>query len=317
MRRILITGADGFVGRALSARLVAAGYRVIRVVRARVDDDSVAVGDIANFDQWPSLLADVETVVHLAARAHILRERAPDPLAEFRRVNVSATLQLARASSIAGVRRFVFLSSIGVNGTSTTGGAFSESHQPNPSEPYAISKWEAERGLMEIGAHTTMRITRVRPPLILGPGVKGNLRRLIRLVDAGIPLPFGAIHNSRSFVALDDLCELLAICVTHQSAPDTLFLAADNEEISTPELLRRIAEGLGRPARLVPVPMRALKIIARLTGREAEMQRLTTSLRVDATSARRALNWSAPLGVRQGIRSMAEAYLREKQNLAV
>lgn len=309
MKKILVTGADGFVGRTMSEHLVASGHTVLRVVRVRGDDGAIAVGDIASYHEWPSLLASVDVVVHLAARAHVLREVGGDSLERFRRVNVAATLQLARAAARAGVRRFIFLSSIGVNGVSTADRAFCEADEPNPSEPYAISKWEAEQGLLAIGER--MEITRVRSPLILGAGVKGNLQRLVKLVDSGFPLPLGAIRNRRSFIALDDLCKLLALCVAHERAGGELFLAADAEDLSTPDLLRSIADGLGRPVHLVPVPLPALRLAARAIGKEAELQRMASSLRVRADRVREILCWKSTIGLRSAIKSMTECYLRE------
>jgi nucleoside-diphosphate-sugar epimerase len=309
--KVLITGADGFIGRALAAHLAADGHSIRCVVRAGRSCDAVEVGDIANFSDWPALLEDIDAVVHLAGRAHVLRETSVDSLAESRRVNVDATLRLSRAAAAAGVRRFIFLSTIGVNGNSTAGRAFSESDEPNPTEPYAISKWEAESGLIELGLRTRMQITRVRAPLVIGAGVKGNLRRLIRLVDSHLPLPFGAIRNHRSFVALEDLCELLTKCVTHECAADELFLAADPQEISTPDLMRGVAEGLGTRVCLVPVPLTALLLAGQVIGAKEELRRMSSSLSVNAARAHTMLGWQIRVGLRTGIRQMAESYLHE------
>jgi UDP-N-acetyl-alpha-D-quinovosamine dehydrogenase len=313
MEKVLITGADGFVGRAACVRLQALGYEVMRVVRTSRTDDAISVKDLVGFENWERLLRGVDFVIHLAARAHVLNDTAADPMEEFRRVNVTMTLQLARAAAAAGVRKFVFLSTIGVNGNYTTDYPFAESDQPNPSEPYATSKWEAEQGLIHIGGHSDMRITRIRPPLILGPGVKGNLLRLVKLVDRGVPLPFGAIRNSRSFVTLDDLCELLYLCLTQQRADDEMFLAANEEEISTPDLVRAIATGLDREVRLISVPVPILRVATGLVGAGAHLRRMTSSLRVDATRARASLDWKSRTDISDAIISMAQAYLREKK----
>jgi nucleoside-diphosphate-sugar epimerase len=310
MPRILITGADGFVGRALMQSFSAEGLSATGVVRRGAGHHTTAIGDLADYGQWPTLLANVDVVVHLAARAHILNESAPDPLAEFRRVNVAATLKLAQAAAQVGVKRFVFLSSIGVNGVASTDSAFVESDAPHPTEPYAISKWEAEQGLVSICAG--MELVRIRPPLIVGPGVKGNLRRLLQLVDRGLPLPFGAIHNRRSFIALDDLCDLLRLCAVHERAANDLFLAADPEQISTTDLLRRIAHGLARRALLVPIPLSLLRVAARALRVQALMERMTSSLCVNADRARTILGWSPRTGIVRGIGEMAEAYRRLK-----
>ena len=314
MRRVLVTGADGFVGQALTKCLRTSGFSVTGTVRRRAANQTIAIGDVADSEQWPSLLADVDVVVHLAARAHILRESSTDPLREFRRVNVAATLKIARAAAVAGVRRFVFLSSIGVNGVSTTNRAFVESDEPNPTEPYAISKWEAERGLIEIGASTGMEIVRVRPPLILGPGVKGNLRRLVQVVDWGLPLPFGAILNRRSFIALDDLCDLLALCIVNERAANELFLAADPEQISTTELMRHIAQGLDKRSLLIPVPLPGLMVVARILRAQQLIERMALSLCVNADRARTILSWTPRTGILGGITAMAQAYRLQRHS---
>jgi nucleoside-diphosphate-sugar epimerase len=312
-RKILITGADGFVGRTVIARLEAAGFELVRVVRTPGDPGAVVVRDLVDFPGWSSLLCGVDAIIHLAARAHVLHENIPDPLAEFRRVNVTMTLQLAEAAANAGVRRFIFLSSIGVNGLRTTGRPFSERDTPRPLEPYAISKWEAEQGLNAIAARSAMQITRIRPPLILGPGVKGNLLRLVRLVDRGIPLPFGAISNRRSYLTVDDLCELLYLCLLRPEGGNDLFLAANDESISTPELMRAIAAGLGRETRLFPVPWALLRTVTGLFGAGAQLERLASSLQVDATLARMTLDWVPQTSLHAAIELMSVGYLRERR----
>lgn len=313
MATVLVTGADGFVARVLTGQLRAKGHRVLATARVRRGGEEIAVGDVGDYGQWKTLLDNVEVVIHLAARAHVITETSPDPMAEFRRVNVDATLRLAHAAAEVGVRRFIFLSSIGVNGTFTTHRPFSELDQPNPTEPYSISKWEAEQGLVAIGARTNLKITRVRPPLVLGPGVKGNLRRLLKLLDSGVPLPLGSVHNTRSFIALEDLCELLVLCVTHERATSELFLAADDENLSTPDLLRRMAAGLGKRVRLIALPLPMLNIAARLVGADAELQRMTSSLIVNARHAQEVLAWRPRAGIRQGIEAMTRAYLTGEQ----
>jgi nucleoside-diphosphate-sugar epimerase len=317
MQRVVVTGADGFVGRALSARLETAGCRVTRIVRAGSDREAVAVGDLAHFSGWPNLLRNIDAVVHCAARAHVLEENVPDPLAEFRRINVAGTLRLAEAAAASGVRRFVFLSSIGVNGVRTLDRPFSESDTPDPTEPYAISKWEAERVLVELSRRSEMRITRVRPPLIVGPGAKGNLLRLLKLVDRRVPLPLGAVRNSRSFVVLDDLCELLWRCLTQDAAANELFLAANAEEISTPEMIRVLAAGLGCDIRLIPVPVALLRAAAGLLGAKAPLDRLIGSLRVNGKHARERLDWQPRTSLSAAFSSMARTYLTEKQAVSL
>lgn len=313
MTRVLVTGADGFVGRAIVRRLRAEGHSVFEVTRARSGEDVVAIGDIAEFDDWSKLTSGVAAVLHVAARAHIVAEPAAAPLAEFRRVNVEPTIRLASAAAMNGVGRFVFLSSIGVNGTFSTR-PFCVRDQPDPTEPYALSKWEAERALLEVAAKTGMQITRVRPPLVIGAGVKGNLLRLLRLVDSGMPLPLGAVHNQRSFIDLEDLCDLLLLCLFDRRAGGELFLAADDEHLSTPELLRRIAAGFSRRARVFSVPLSVLSLAARALGAHAALERLTSSLLVDASHACVTLDWQARRGLSAGIREMAQAYSADSKS---
>jgi nucleoside-diphosphate-sugar epimerase len=272
----------------------------------------LAIGDIAAYEQWPYRLERVDAVVHLAGRAHVVREAACDGMGEFRRVNVEGTLRLARAAATAGVRRFVFVSSIGVNGVRTYDRAFREADAPNPTEPYAISKWEAEQGLLELGTRTSLEITRVRPPLIVGRHVKGNLRRLLQLVDRGIPLPFASIRNLRSYVALEDLCELLLLSIDAPRAAGELFLVADPHAISTPELLRHMAAGLQRRALLVPAPPAMLRLAARVVGMSKEVERIAWSLEVDARHASEVLGWHARIGLPAAIAAMAHDFARER-----
>jgi nucleoside-diphosphate-sugar epimerase len=312
MTRVLVTGADGFVGRALVCRLRDAGHSVLEVTRARSGQDVVAIGDIGAFDDWTRLTSGVSGIVHVAARAHVLKESAADPLAEFRRVNVAPTIRLARAAAVCGVRRFVFLSSIGVNGTSSTR-PFTIDDVPNPSEPYALSKLEAEQGLLEVAAGTSLEVVRVRPPLIIGAGAKGNLLRLMRLVDSGLPLPLGGVRNHRSFIELNDLCDLLLLCLFEPRAAGELLLAADGESISTSELLRRIAAALGRRARILSVPPWLLSLAASSVGVRGTLERMTSSLLVDSGHARACLGWQPRRGLDAGIRDMARAYRQSRR----
>jgi nucleoside-diphosphate-sugar epimerase len=310
-KKILVTGADGFVGRALIRHLRAAGHVVVPVVRSSPIPGAVAVGDIAKFTGWRDLLAGIDAVVHLAARAHVLHETAVDPAAEFRRVNVTATTRLAEAAAAVGVERFVFLSSIGVNGRAIEATVFREDDVPNPGEPYAASKWEAERELMGLAARTHLKITRLRPPLVVGSGAKGNLRRLLRLVDTGIPLPLGAFRNPRSFVGLDDLCELLKLCITHEAAAGQLFLAAHRQELSTRELLAAMAEGLGRRIWMPAVPVGLVRAASALLGQGEPLAKLTSTLRVSSERAQRLLGWECRIDIAEEVKNMARAYRLE------
>jgi nucleoside-diphosphate-sugar epimerase len=247
---------------------------------------------------WSSALDDQHVVIHTAARAHILKDEVPDPLAEYRKVNVDGTMNLARQAAHAGVRRFVFISSIKVNGEQTRPGVpFSTDDLPAPQDPYGISKHEAEQGLHQLAQESGMEVVIIRPPLVYGPEVKGNFATLVRIVERGVPLPFGAVHNKRSLVAVDNLVDLIITCINHPAAANQVFLAADGEDVSTSELLRGVAKAMGKPARLIPVPAGLLMLAATLVGKKAVAQRLLGSLQVDIGKAREVLGWEPVVSV--------------------
>lgn len=261
---------------------------------------------------WRPALEGVTAVVHAAARVHVMREEAADPLAEFRRANVEGTLALARQAAAAGVERFIFISSIKVNGESTPRDRpFSAADVPQPQDPYGVSKLEAERALGELARETRLEVVIVRPPLVYGPGVKANFFALLKWLQRGVPLPFGAIRNRRSLVALDNLVDLVATCVEHPAAPGQTLLVSDGDDLSTTELLRRLAHALGKPARLVPVPEPVLIFAARALGAGSIARRLCGSLCVDIAPTRSLLGWAPPLSVDEGLRTAAEAFLLE------
>jgi nucleoside-diphosphate-sugar epimerase len=304
--RVLITGGLGFIGRSLVVGLSGGGeYRVIASARC-LDRQNIDVplvrGELrADFD-WADALAGADIVIHTAARAHVMRDEAADPLAEFRRVNVHGTLSLARQASVAGVRRFVFISSAKVNGEVTEPGRpFTEIDTPSPAGPYGVSKMEAERGLAEVGRATGMEIVIVRPPLVYGPGVRANFESMIRWLDRGVPLPLGAIDNRRSFVALDNLIDLILICTRHPAAANQTFLVSDDEDLSTTSLLERLAQAMGKAARLIPVPPALLRAGATLIGRSAMAQRLCGSLQLDISKARQMLGWEPVVSIEEGL----------------
>ena len=310
MSAMLITGATGFVGHGLRSRLQSEGRDVRCAVRhAPSVENSVVVGDIGPDTQWAEALKGVDTVIHLAARVHIMKDTAGDPLAEFRRVNVDATLNLARQAATAGVKRFIFLSSVKVNGEETfphpdplpvgegMAYCFTEKDTPHPQDPYGISKHEAEEGLRRLAQDTGLEVVIIRPPLVYGPGVKGNFASMMRWIGKGIPLPLGAIHNQRSLVALDNLVDFIITCIDHPAAANQTFLVADGEDLSTTELLRRVGQAMGKPARLIPVPVGLLKSGATLVGKQAVAQRLCGNLQVDITKAREMLGWRPPVSV--------------------
>ncbi|WP_429884717.1 UDP-glucose 4-epimerase family protein [Geoalkalibacter halelectricus] len=300
---ILLTGATGFVGSGLCSRLKAEGRDIRRAVRRQSSEgDTQAVGDIGPDTSWGKALNGIDTVIHLAARAHIMNDGASDPLREFRRVNVDGTLNLARQAAASGTKRFIFLSTIKVNGEQTPPGLpFTENSRSAPEDPYGISKHEAEQGLVEIARETGMEIVIIRPPLVYGPGVKGNFASMMRWIAKGIPLPLGAIHNQRSLIALDNLVDFIITCIDHPAANQT-FLVADGEDLSTTDLLRRVGQAMGKPARLIPVPMGLLKAGAALLGKKAMAQRLYGNLQVDTSKAREVLGWVPPVSVDAGLK---------------
>lgn len=305
---ILVTGATGFVGAALTARLARQGGTTRACVRrdnASIPDgvDSVYVADLTADADWSQALAGVGVLVHAAARVHVMGETATDPLTEFRRVNVQGTLNLARQAAAASVRRFVFVSSIKVNGEATKAGIpFCPDDLPAPLDPYGVSKMEAEQGLREIAAQTGMEVVVIRPPLVYGPGVKANFAALMRAVQHGWPLPLGAVHNQRSLLALDNLVDFIVTCITHPQAANQTFLVSDGSDLSTTELVRGLARATGVPARLVPVPVWALQLGATLLGKSDAVQRLCGNLQVDISKARSLLGWTPPISVDEGLR---------------
>lgn len=306
--RTLVTGATGFVGTALLARLSADGASCVAAVRRLIERQLAgvrqsAIGDISPKTQWSHALADVDVVVHLAARVHVMRDTATDPLAEFRRTNVQATLNLARQAAELGVRRFIFVSSVKVNGEFTTAGApFIAEDSPTPSDPYGVSKMEAENGLREIALSTGMKVVIIRPPLVYGPGVKANFAALMGAVHRGWPMPFGAVHNRRSLVGLDNLVDFIVVCIEHPQAANQTFLVSDGQDLSTSELVQGLARALGVPTRLLPIPVWALKAIGAVFGKKDVIERLTCNLQVDVSKASKLLGWAPPVSVDEGLR---------------
>lgn len=330
---ILVTGATGFVGKAVVQRLLAEDNSQRVAVALRGDSQQWpervlprVTGDLEPTTDWSLALEYASAVVHCAARVHVMADTAVDPLAEFRRVNVQGTLNLARQAAAAGVQRFIFLSSIKVNGEATPappplplpGGArgkerekFSADDVPAPQDPYGISKMEAEAGLRQIAAQTGMAVVIIRPPLVYGPGVKANFAAMMRWLARRVPLPLGAIHNQRSLVALDNLVDLIVTCIDHPAAANQTFLVSDGEDLSTTQLLQRLGRALGKPARLIPVPAMLLKAGAALVGKPAIAQRLCGSLQVDISKTQQLLGWVPPLSVDEGLKRAAEGYLHE------
>lgn len=304
--RILVTGASGFVGRYLCDDLQQHGYMVTGVVRRAVASEGAIRGPaLAADSDWSTLLAGKELVVHTAARVHVMNETEVDPLAAFRAVNVAGTLSLARQAASAGVKRFVFLSSIKVNGEMTLPGQpFTETVLMPPADPYGLSKYEAELALLELATQTEMEVVIIRPPLIYGPGVKANFARMLKWVRAGIPLPLAAVDNRRSLLGLGNLCDFIRCVLTHPTAANQVFLVSDGEDVSTSTLLRMIGEVAGRPARLFAVPSSMLRLGMCCPGLGAQVQRLCGSLQLDVRKAMDLLQWSAPHSLRSGLEQM-------------
>jgi UDP-glucose 4-epimerase len=311
-----VTGATGFLGAALLQQLAsqqvavsgAAAYRLSGISRHAPAKEIAGVGyvplgDLTGKVDWPAALSGVEVVVHTAARVHMMADAVANPLAEFRRVNVEVSLRLAREAAAVGVRRFVFISSVKVNGEATLAGQpFTEQDAVGPQDAYGISKMEAEQGLRQIAADTDMEVVIIRPPLVYGSGVRANFAALMRAVQRGWPLPLGAVQNKRSLVALDNLVDFIITCINHPQAANQTFLVSDGQDLSTTDLVRGMAHAAGVPARLLPVPVWALQAGATLLGKGDAVQRLCGNLQVDISKARSLLGWVPPVSLQEGLR---------------
>jgi len=319
MRRVLLTGATGFVGRPLSIKLVESGFDVVASVRRHsstlpdVVTQVVVEGLKADAD-WSEALDSVCTVVHLAARVHVMNDSVNDPLTEFRKVNFEGTMALAQQAVRAGVRRFIFISSIKVNGEATISDKpFTAEDLPRPVDPYGVSKAETEQALRALSAETGIEVVIIRPVLVYGPGVKANFNSMMKWLSKGVPLPLGSVHNKRSLVALDNLVDLIATCVEHPAAANQVFLISDDEDLSTTELLQRVGKALGVRARLLPVPTMLIKFAASLLGKRAMSQRLLGSLQVDISKTRELLDWAPRVSVDSALEKTARFFLSQKQ----
>lgn len=312
--KILVTGSTGFVGSRLVNLLEERSVVCVKAVRNKFSGEqaeNIIIGDVADEIDWRPALKEVQAVVHLAARVHVMHETSKDALAEFRRVNLDGTLRLARQAAESGVRRFIFVSSVKVNGESSSAGRpFTADQNPAPSDPYGVSKCEAEAALRILAQTSDMEIVIIRPPLVYGPGVKANFSAMLGWLYRGVPLPLGGItKNRRSLVFLDNLIDLIVTCIDHPAAANQTFLVSDDEDLSTAELLRRSANALGTPARLLPLSASLITFLARLIGRPGVAQRLCDSLQVDIKKTKDLLNWAPPVSVDRGLKITADHWL--------
>ena len=307
---IVVTGANGFVGSHLCRALQRKGMAYRAVVRegAQASPGTAGLVRLPSLDahtDWTTALQGATTVIHLAARVHQVQDTSADPLQAFRATNLHATLQLARCAQKMGVQRFIFVSTVKVLGEETAPDQpFRASDLAVPQDAYATSKHEAEQALRALVAGGSMELVIVRPPLVYGPGVRANFASLVRVVRRGIPLPLACVHNLRSLVGIDNLVSLLLRCTQHADAGGQNFLVSDGHDLSTPDLVRQLATALGQPARLWPVPLAGLQLAARLTGRQAAVQRLCSSLQVDISATCQGLQWAPPVSVAEGLRRM-------------
>ncbi|MHB1116100.1 NAD-dependent epimerase/dehydratase family protein [Sideroxydans sp.] len=306
---VLVTGANGFVGRSVCASLLKAGYTVRAAVRhlANFDIPNCEPCHIQSIDadtDWSAALDGVTTVIHLAARVHVMHDDVADPQAEFHRVNVAGTERLALAAAASGVKRIVYVSSIGVNGLSTAvDQVFSEIDKPCPHNAYAISKWEAEQSLMRLSATSGLEAVIVRPPLVYGPNAPGNFAHMVKVVAKNIPLPLASVRNLRSLIYVENLADALILCATHQDAVGQTYLLSDGADISTPDLLRQLGAKY-----LFACPLALLKMAGGVIGKGEQVERLLGSLRIDSGKIRSELNWHSPYTLQEGLRKTRESF---------
>ena len=308
---LLVTGANGFVGHALCKAAITRGINISKVTRRHCElltnAKSFVVGDISGATDWSMALKDCDVLIHLAARVHVMLDSVDDPLTEFRKVNTVGTEHLARSAAAKGVKRFVYVSSVKVNGEETIGNqSYSEKSLPNPQDPYSISKWEAEQALQRVAEETGLEVVIVRTPLVYGAGVKGNFAQMISVLKRGLPLPFASVRNKRSLIYVGNLVDALLLCATHQAAFGQTYLVSDGEDLSTSDLLHKLTVMIGKTSRLFPFPITLLKLAGYLTGNSKQLERLLGSLQVDSSKIRRELGWVPPYTVEEGLQSTVQ-----------
>lgn len=321
MKHVLVTGANGFIGIAICNLLLDKGYRVSGAIRRRSGlvtikhrfFNSIEIENIETESNWDKVLKDVDVIVHLAAMCHVMGKTSISMQEAFSRVNKHGSLRLARAAVISNVQRLIYISSIKVNGDKTLAEPFTENAPCSPADPYAISKYEAECGLREIANNTGIELVILRPPLVYGPGVKGNFLKLLSLVNSGIPLPLANTYNKRSLIALDNLADIIFCCVDHVSASGETFVVADNEMLSTSDLIKRIAKALNRPSRLFPLPGSLMRWIAKPLKNDQAVSRLVDSLSINTTKVNTLLGWRAPYSVDDSLYQTAQWFLENPE----
>ena len=314
MKRVLVTGANGFIGQTLCERMLAEGWQVRGTVRSlnQVNNlpsgvDALPVGSIGPDTEWSKVLIGIDTVVHLAARVHIMKDSSSNPFAEYRKVNVMGSERLALTAAECGVKRFIFMSSIKVNGEENVR-AYKEEDAPAPKDSYGISKMQAEKRIKQIAADSGMDLVILRPPLVFGPGVKANFLELMKIVDKGTPLPLAKVDNRRSFIYIENLVDAVLTCIKHSGSAGQTYFVSDNEDVSTPELIRKTASALKKPTRLFPFPKLLLFILGRLIGKGPAVDRLFGSLTVDISKIKQGLGWKPPFTMEHGLQKTAEWY---------
>ena len=316
--KLLVTGVSGFVGQPLCVALQKRDLPFRSSSRSQTSlvsgGNHVVVNMIGRDTDWSAALAGVDVVIHLAARVHVMHEKAIDPLAEFQEVNLHGTVNLARQAASAGVKRFVYVSTVKVNGEYTEDKPFSESDAPKPEYPYAVSKWQAEQGLYAIGRETGMEIVIIRPPLVYGPGVKANFYSLLKLVSKALPLPLGSIHNRRSMIYVGNLADALITCATHPVAAGQVYLVSDGLDVSTPRLISMIATAMEKPNRVFAFPVLLMRLAAKCIGKSHVVDRLTQSLQVDSSKIRTELEWNPPYTMEQGIQVTVDWFIHAKNS---